>query len=302
MEVRVTRTKSDELYHHGIKGQKWGVRRYQNADGSLTEAGRKRLYKDANSAAKKGNGHDFEVKYEKHLREGVDSVKDSIRRGDSYNKYNKIGTEYAAKLLQKYGDKPIGDYKNWTAKNWVNSAIWRIAKNELDAESKKRSPEQIAKLDKTYNTFSKEDKQTVDDFTKKAAWDKWGSYNSTMKTKVDNTDSVTVEISTKEGSEKYDSTETVSFLKRFNNNKAVEGIAKEYYDGPHSWIDKEPGEDNYYSRDDFKSKVKLSRLDINPEDKTYVAEYDDGGTYGYHSFIVEGSMVDMKAKYRSLWG
>lgn len=32
----------DELYHHGIKGQKWGIRRYQNLDGSLTPAGRER--------------------------------------------------------------------------------------------------------------------------------------------------------------------------------------------------------------------------------------------------------------------
>ena len=37
-----------ELYHHGIKGQKWGVRRYQNKDGSLTLAGKNRNYNKRN--------------------------------------------------------------------------------------------------------------------------------------------------------------------------------------------------------------------------------------------------------------
>lgn len=34
---------NNRLYHHGIKGMKWGVRRYQNKDGTLTAAGKKRL-------------------------------------------------------------------------------------------------------------------------------------------------------------------------------------------------------------------------------------------------------------------
>lgn len=35
----------NELYHHGVKGQRWGIRRYQNKDGSLTAAGKKRAAK-----------------------------------------------------------------------------------------------------------------------------------------------------------------------------------------------------------------------------------------------------------------
>lgn len=41
----VRRIPSDELYHHGVKGQRWGVRRYQNPDGTLTAQGQARLAK-----------------------------------------------------------------------------------------------------------------------------------------------------------------------------------------------------------------------------------------------------------------
>lgn len=45
------------LYHHGVKGMRWGRRRYQNADGTLTDAGKKRYERDQreNRGKKKGN-------------------------------------------------------------------------------------------------------------------------------------------------------------------------------------------------------------------------------------------------------
>lgn len=47
--MEMTYDEISALVHHGIKGQKWGVRRYQNKDGTLTDAGKERYGAEDNS-------------------------------------------------------------------------------------------------------------------------------------------------------------------------------------------------------------------------------------------------------------
>ena len=67
------------LAHHGIKGQKWGVRRYQNADGSLTAAGRRRQERQEIKASKKKAKH-----YEKAINKSQDRIRRLAGAGTNY--------------------------------------------------------------------------------------------------------------------------------------------------------------------------------------------------------------------------
>lgn len=152
--------KANELYHHGIKGQRWGIRRFQNSDGSLTSAGRARYNrgKELSKEYGKVKGGEYErltkrsKVYKANVEEmqrvaeryGLDAYGDGgyssryseevLRRAkDRYFEYSenvrslqdqfeKSAKEFAdRKMLEKYGDTAISDINYY---NGVNTAIF----------------------------------------------------------------------------------------------------------------------------------------------------------------------------------
>ena len=78
------------IYHHGIKGQKWGVRRYQNKDGTLTVAGKRRLREIYSSekmlASDKKMVNQREKAIEKSGVSHIDDKNDVIAKGTILNR------------------------------------------------------------------------------------------------------------------------------------------------------------------------------------------------------------------------
>lgn len=135
---------TNELYHHGVKGQKWGVRKYQNKDGSLTAAGKKRRNR-----------------YEK----AADAAE---RDADDLRKHGYIKE---AEAVQRVADKNRLKSKTTNKHKDYTEAHSKKKINELsDAELRKRLTR--LNMEQQYNTITKNNKKAkkfVDKVAKKTA-------------------------------------------------------------------------------------------------------------------------------------
>ena len=100
---------TNELYHHGIKGQRWGIRRYQKLDGTLTPAGRERYGSDVSSVSEKklqrqnmrllSNNRTYPSKQGEEMVKFLKSVHDnSDSKGIDRNKAKELGETFIKSL------------------------------------------------------------------------------------------------------------------------------------------------------------------------------------------------------------
>lgn len=143
---------STYLIHHGIKGQRWGIRRYRNKDGTLTEAGKKRLRKDNDKIYSSLSDKERDYRYgsknaPKKMEPWREDTSDEVHR--AFITYNKRGRPASSLELQTYKDfaavaimtdprergkgyaqRSIDAGMKWMEENGINKVIW-----DADAEN-----------------------------------------------------------------------------------------------------------------------------------------------------------------------
>lgn len=142
----------NELWHYGILGQKWGVRRYQNADGTLTEAGRKRYNQQNYSDLQKAYAKARTGKPGSHW-EGVRSVN---------------GIKAVKTATQHYKEELDSEYKKWSDATSIVEAIHNDFDENHRREYAEKEADQMLKdqpnLQQTYPSGHPISKLSKEDF------------------------------------------------------------------------------------------------------------------------------------------